>query len=883
MKNIFNKIFVLFIVLSVIFSGSSSLTNAAESIEWNVMDKKFTNYDGWRISQGTAAVYESEVVQNDDYVTIKNKEVLTEEDNDNHRYYFLISPETLVFPHEGEIVVEFEVRVPDGYEYRQQNEVSIRAAGRNGSSDGRIAKLLFYSDSKEDNAHLLIKSTQGDQRIDIDTASWHTYRVVMSELDSSNNRTYAVYVDGYKVADNLNAPKMDGKDLIRVGHDNGGTSNLDLRSMKVKANINMITTVSTSHPVISYVDGVMGLTLNGVGIETGIDYQISLIDKDNRVVEPFETIRGTLYGETTLDIPMSSELEKGAYRFRIISGEDDQILYSSKFSVVEEVVVPTFPIFEYYSEPVSKEDHIYESVLNPHANPTEFNFPSVIDTHLTHSPLDNGLVDEYGVPFRYYLFYAPHDDPGGISMMMAQDLNGPWTEYANNPFIENVWFREDGSEIYRVPHVSSPDVIWNETEQLFFLYFHGNNTQTRFATSPDLIHWTYGDIAVVAKDFMETGNEASYARVYEHTVPGLDNKYIMLLMGKDHSGIRKIYWAHSQDGRNWAAVKEPLADPLNAPDGIDYSSGGYNGPGSNSNFSGSNLSGPFFWHWQDRYFLIAHGSNGDIMIFEVGEDLSQEIHWGILYDSVYGEPDLGRSGAGYFIQDDSDTWHMFYEGGSRLKNNILHGKEKGPYTVDTEIKGEGTLSLSSKTLYEGARLDITFNYEEDTIIKVATLNGQDILNDIVDDHYILNAADASVSIYVEYENEMNAPKFMNAPNSVKVGESFTLEVLNDDQKGEQGWDWDQTYLSATFNSPATFTALNHGETRITYTNTHGETITHKLLIEAVEDVDDSLDNNEVPPTDSDSLPETGSASWVPLGVTLLVMGFMIIRTKRKED
>jgi hypothetical protein len=64
---------------------------------------------------------------------------------------------------------------------------------------------------------------------------------------------------------------------------------------------------------------------------------------------------------------------------------------------------------------------------------------------------------------QWYLYYAPHDDPGGICLTYADSLDGPWTEHPDNPLITNEW---EGH--YTVPHVSSPHVIWNRHEQQMF-------------------------------------------------------------------------------------------------------------------------------------------------------------------------------------------------------------------------------------------------------------------------------------------------------------------------------------------------------------------------------------------------------------------------------
>jgi len=54
--------------------------------------------------------------------------------------------------------------------------------------------------------------------------------------------------------------------------------------------------------------------------------------------------------------------------------------------------------------------------------------------------------------------------------------------------------------------------------------------------------------------------EASYARIFRYSLPGRDNRYIMLLMG-NNQGTRRIYLSWSRDGRIWDSRRAPLIDP----------------------------------------------------------------------------------------------------------------------------------------------------------------------------------------------------------------------------------------------------------------------------------------------------------------------------------
>ncbi|RFC75206.1 twin-arginine translocation signal domain-containing protein, partial [Streptomyces sp. AcE210] len=72
-------------------------------------------------------------------------------------------------------------------------------------------------------------------------------------------------------------------------------------------------------------------------------------------------------------------------------------------------------------------------------------------------PTVRGVYDKLASPLgRYYLYYAPHDAPGGICLAYGDSLEGPFTEYPANPIVSNKW-----DPHYSVSHVSSPHVLWN--------------------------------------------------------------------------------------------------------------------------------------------------------------------------------------------------------------------------------------------------------------------------------------------------------------------------------------------------------------------------------------------------------------------------------------
>ncbi|WP_195210572.1 S-layer homology domain-containing protein [Actinomarinicola tropica] len=267
-------------------------------------------------------------------------------------------------------------------------------------------------------------------------------------------------------------------------------------------------------------------------------------------------------------------------------------------------------------------------VFAPHQvpwNPTdEWIFPGVIRVD---GALDAPLA-------RYHLYTAPHDSPGGMSLFLADSLEGPWTPYPGNPVFPNG---------VNVSHTSTPHVIWVEDEQLFFMYFHGENDVTRLATSPDGITWTHEGVVVSAPS---GSHAASYSRVFEHEIPRLGNRYVMLFteerMG---SGILRIRYAVSDDGRDWDVQPEVLVHP--------------------SGNEGTRISSATLLRWQGRNLVVYHGASGNIHVTDVGEQFDQEQHLGVLHDET------DRVAAPHLLVEDGRL-HMFYESGHRLAAVIRH-------------------------------------------------------------------------------------------------------------------------------------------------------------------------------------------------------------------
>lgn len=276
-------------------------------------------------------------------------------------------------------------------------------------------------------------------------------------------------------------------------------------------------------------------------------------------------------------------------------------------------------------------------------NPTgEVIFPSVIKAS-----------DYFSSPLgTYYLYYAPHDAPGGINLAYANSPDGPWTEYSANPIIANNW-----SPHYNVSHVSSPDAIWIPESSRLHLYFHGENNVSRVAWSTNGINFTYDKVVLSVSDFNSV-SEASYMRVFRHAIAGKNNVYAAFIMG-NNNGTRRIYLAWSNDGRFWTTRRDPFISP-NAEEGTQL--------------SGANL-----LLWRDKIYAVYHSSgglgdnSGDMYASELSADFNTVTHVGMFYNSNSTSPDESKASSPDFITV-NNTLYMFYATGARLEGKLASAK-----------------------------------------------------------------------------------------------------------------------------------------------------------------------------------------------------------------
>ena len=148
-------------------------------------------------------------------------------------------------------------------------------------------------------------------------------------------------------------------------------------------------------------------------------------------------------------------------------------------------------------------------------------------------------------------------------------------------------------------------------------------------------------------------SEASYARVFRYTLPGKDNRYIMLLMGNNR-GTRRIYLAWSTDGRTWETRRTPLVDPP---------------PGTGQ------IAQAWYFPWRGRHYLIYHGhlldsfQTANLYASEIDPAFERPRYLGLFYDHTTASPDNVAQMSPCFLEANGQIY-MFTNIGPRLNQKI---------------------------------------------------------------------------------------------------------------------------------------------------------------------------------------------------------------------
>ena len=200
---------------------------------------------------------------------------------------------------------------------------------------------------------------------------------------------------------------------------------------------------------------------------------------------------------------------------------------------------------------------------------------------------------------RYYLYFSHHDPTSGIACAIADKIEGPYRKLKqidstlpHSLVLVNPHFPgKEGDP----SHYSSPSVVWNETEQLWFMYFHyynhyhnawerdpkfpgGGNQMTALATTPDLTshQWTIvedksiGHVSIhdIVPVLATTTESWMYGTSSYHAMQQLPNgQWMSFLRGTDKVGLCSVGFARSVDGRKWELFPQnPMIRPTSGPD-----------------------------------------------------------------------------------------------------------------------------------------------------------------------------------------------------------------------------------------------------------------------------------------------------------------------------
>ncbi|MGO2521252.1 MAG: hypothetical protein ACTH8F_14110, partial [Microbacterium sp.] len=300
-------------------------------------------------------------------------------------------------------------------------------------------------------------------------------------------------------------------------------------------------------------------------------------------------------------------------------------------------------------------DRFTDETWNPNK---EFIFPSIFHAG---EYLEDPLAE-------WYVYYAPHDAPGGINLMYADSLDGPWTHHEANPLVSNVW---DGN--YDVSHVSGPDAVWNEDTGEVFLYFHGENSTERYATSSDGVSFEYGDVVMTAEQFGQNAMAVSYQRIFQNPFPENGWEHAMFFMVNDTSNVRRIGLAYSHDLINWEAQPGWVVEPTAV--------------------EGTNVAGPEIWEWNGAHYVLYGSSAGVIFAKKLDENLRSVGDPMPLYIPSSFPPEEGRTSSPQIVEEDGVT-HMIFEIGGRSGTTIAHA------TLDPEGQRDPLNTHPEDPMYE---------------------------------------------------------------------------------------------------------------------------------------------------------------------------------------
>jgi hypothetical protein len=719
---------------------------------WDVLDRNFS-VKAWNVAPAWALekgdpVPPNFVSQSAGYVNIHKTLAAG-----NFNYAFLTSPPVNISPNTA-YTYEIKARA-HAIDKTEFPDVLKPAPGVQGGYEANQIGFLL------NNKHMSLYLIYGDEqtgyvaapvvdgtgvspsytlRYALNTSEWHVYRLIFN----ADNTKYDIYVDGTLVFEEIPLFNKTGNNVAKTGGESWQRCDMDIEYARM-ATGDLVTggrpkILSAALSSDSHVFGnarTVQVTARTSSVNNGEKLRVSFTGETGDVIPAAEMTVNANKAACALTIPATVPLGKYAVTVAAPDGTIDGQELRPK--IMPYAVVGVSPIDAKMLpqvKPVGYVKDINEYVY--HTEKREFIFPSIVDTkkYTVDGKFSNGTapID------RYYLFYAPHDNPGGIYLSTAPTMDGPWTEYAGTEgmtpgtVMDFAW-AERQSDIIKngaERHISACQVVWNTVQGKYIMYFHGPNPVTHYAVSDDLLNWTFGATILTAHQFSPINAEASYAKVFEHEIAGLDNKYVLLLMGQENQ-IRRIYWAHSKDGLSWT----PILKPLISPD-LDYKKipgtdikPNYDGGGTGA--YGNNVSGPFLMERNGRYFVFVHGCTDHLLVVEVGENFDMEVHWGEYLRStdanftVNGTTQPTRIAAPDFLQDDNGRWYMFFEAGGRLGANIGYAREDEVSNSIALPSAEG-LAVYPSVVNRGGILTIGAGGNGELSVEIIDLYGNSIVS-----------------------------------------------------------------------------------------------------------------------------------------------------------
>lgn len=691
------------IILFLISAMCCFNTLFAYNESWNIIDKSM---NAWDQNEGTIQNEAWKLTKN--YLTATQKEGYVNLKKTSTVLAYLTSTTAPAIVKTETYTIDVKARInptdiADTETAFEANQIAVCIGGK-------LMKIyLKYGDKNSgyifDTPLALHKNSK---KYILNTSQWHVYRFVYNP----SNYTCDVYVDNWDepVISALKTHYDGTKNYVYLGADQNHYCNMDIEYVKLgtgnfalKTQIRNVEVSSDSHVVGNA--RTITTTINTDLVEDGQKIFVALYDEDNNEKTiPVEITIENNKATTQFTIPASLDLGKYKIKAFVTDNKIGERIVRAKtkdYCIVGKSPLTSniFPIVEPVGFIIDIEDYEYKSPTN------EYVFPIIVDTK-KHVNAEGNFSDGTKATDRYYWYHTPHDPPAGMYLYTGPTLDGPWSE--QGLVLTNEW----ANQYINTNHISSCHIIWNDIYDKYFMYFHGDNNRTNYATSDNLIDWTYGDKVVQYDDFTFSSREASYAKVFEYEVPGYNNKYVMMLMINENDA-RTIYWAHSTNGIEWEGVREPLVTPKTTYKKV---------PGTDTKPSYSNnVSAPFFMIADGRYFVFFHSSAGNISVVEIGEKFDMEIHWGtymrstdaVIVDDGNGNmTSVSRVASPFFIQDDLGAWYLFFEAGHRLGANtayakgepstITHIEEKSKSDLITIYKEKNNTILKNSTLKSGS-------------------------------------------------------------------------------------------------------------------------------------------------------------------------------------